>query len=402
MNETSHIKAGYLIDGRGSPIQKNVLLTIWDERVQSIEQLSPNVSLPPGTTDLSHCTLVPPLTDTHVHLSMESTIPERSGRRKPAPSPHKPSSLIARNLYYHFIHGVLSVRDCGDRYENVFRFRQHTNENLPPMTITTSGPAWYKKGCYGSFLGHPLDEQADFTKLFDEHEPFCDFIKIIQSGINSLQEFGLATDPQFTTNQLRQIVTLAGQKGKKVSVHANGEKPVRMTIEAGCHSVEHGFFMGKENLKRMADMQIAWCPTAVTMKVLSDPKVRMVGPHERGVAQKNLEHQLEQLTIAREYGVKVVLGTDAGSPGVLHGESAAEELKLFLKAGYSLPEAIECACSNGASLLDLHDTGIIAAGKPANFLVARASPATLPRKLSYLEAIYINGKPCSRDFFNKI
>ncbi|AQV01094.1 hypothetical protein [Desulfococcus multivorans] len=49
-------------------------------------------------------------------------------------------------------------------------------------------------------------------------------------------------------------------------VHCNGETPVAIAVEAGCDSVEHGFFMGEENLRRMADMGTVWVPTAVTMK----------------------------------------------------------------------------------------------------------------------------------------
>jgi imidazolonepropionase-like amidohydrolase len=91
----------------------------------------------------------------------------------------------------------------------------------------------------------------------------------------------------------------------------------------------------------------------------------------------------------------VALGTDAGSLGVLHGESVVEEMKLYIKAGYSLSETVQCATQNGAGLLGLNG-GLIGVGKPADFLVARGTPAQLPRKLSYIEGIYIGGKPSSR------
>jgi imidazolonepropionase-like amidohydrolase len=100
--------------------------------------------------------------------------------------------------------------------------------------------------------------------------------------------------------------------------------------------------------------------------------------------------------MARELGVKVALGTDAGSLGVLHGEAMVDEMKLYKKAGYSLAETVRCATSNGAELLGLEDFGRIAPGKTATFLVARGAPAQLPRKLSYLEAIYLNGRQSDR------
>ena len=113
------------------------------------------------------------------------------------------------------------------------------------------------------------------------------------------------------------------------------------------------------------------------------------------VVARNLDHQLQQLAYARECGVRVAVGSDAGSIGVLHGESLIGELKLFIRAGYSLPEAIRCATHHGAHVLGIEDEfGLIGRGRPAHFLVARGTPAQLPRKLSFLQAIYLNGRPC--------
>jgi imidazolonepropionase-like amidohydrolase len=90
----------------------------------------------------------------------------------------------------------------------------------------------------------------------------------------------------------------------------------------------------------------------------------------------------------------VALGSDAGSPGVLHGESLIEEVKLVMKAGYTLAEAIRCATVNGAQLLGLEEGfGPLVTGARANFVVARGGPSQLPRKLGFLEAIYLDGEP---------
>ena len=61
-----------------------------------------------------------------------------------------------------------------------------------------------------------------------------------------------------------------------------------------------------------------------------------------------LADQLGQLGRARMLGTPTAVGTGAGSVGILHGESVVEEIKLFIKAGYSLPEAIGCASEQGA------------------------------------------------------
>ncbi len=107
------------------------------------------------------------------------------------------------------------------------------------------------------------------------------------------------------------------------------------------------------------------------------------------------------MSCAKQHGVRIALGTDAGCRGVLHGESLVEELKLIIQAGYSLSEAIQCATAHGAQLLGLDNTGRIATGKAAHFIVVRATPAMLPGKLSSLEGVYMNGIPCRKKFFQK-
>ncbi len=102
---------------------------------------------------------------------------------------------------------------------------------------------------------------------------------------------------------------------------------------------------------------------------------------------------MNQLRLARQLGVKVAIGTDAGSLGVLHGESMVEEMKLYKKAGYSLSETVHCATIAGAELLGIDDFQGIQKGAKATFIVSRGAPAQLPRKILYLEAIYIDGVP---------
>jgi len=72
-----------------------------------------------------------------------------------------------------------------------------------------------------------------------------------------------------------------------------------------------------------------------------------------------------------------------------------EELALLMKAGLTLAEAVQSATSAAAALLGLPGFAL-RPGEDADFLVARASPAQLPRKLFFLDAIYRKGEPDGR------
>ena len=172
-------------------------------------------------------------------------------------------------------------------------------------------------------------------------------------------------------------------------VKADGATQVKQALVLGCRGIIGGESMGRDNFKRLADLEITWVPTLFAIK-MSEQRAAAMEPGKQG--EKRLDKQMEQVALAREMGVRVAVGTGAGSRAVLHGEAMVEELKLLLKAGYSLSEAVCCATFNGARLLQT-ETGVISAGMPATFLVARGTPAQLPRKFAYLEAVYIDGMP---------
>jgi imidazolonepropionase-like amidohydrolase len=394
---TQYILAGWLIDGGGGPPRKSAMLKIDDGIIREVSDFDPhNPHEPASFTDMSFATIVPPFIDCHVHLAFSGSTDPGTRKQQAEAEFEEVRPIIRRHILYLFRHGVLAVRDAGDRGGYTLRYADHpVAAPEEPLIVKASGMAWHQQGHYGKMIGSTPAEGETLVEAFSRQTARGDLVKLINSGPNSLHEFARETQPQFSVAEIQQIVAMAAITGRKVMVHANGKLPVRLALEAGCHSIEHGYFMGRENLQLMAEKGTVLVPTLYAMKACSE----LADTAEaRKIAARNLAHQLEQVALAREIGVKVALGTDSGSPGVLHGESVAEELKLFVKAGYSLAGAIHCATAAGAELLGV-DAGLLTAGRPAHFLVARGTPAQLPRKFSYLEAIYLDGKPSS--FYRK-
>ncbi len=395
MKAPKYIHVGYLIDGSGGPIQKDMLLTVAGGKIAGIEPFDRgNIPDSASLVDLSRCTITPPLVDSHVHLALSGTIDKEARARQLDVDYREAEATIIRNIGDHFSHGVLALRDGGDKNGQVLRYKGATSAASDlPVRLKVSGRAWHRQGRYGSMLGrHPVGDESLADAFARESEPI-DQVKLINSGPNSLSEFGRETRPQFDLAELRETVRLAHRRGLPVMVHANGVEPVKMAIEAGVDSIEHGYFMGRDNLARMAEKQIFWIPTVFAMKACTHSVIRINTASERAIAARNVTSQLQQVAWARELGVEIAAGTDSGCHGVLHGEALVEEVKLLIKGGCSLPEALKCATSNGSRLLGLDDSGLIAKGRAADFLVALGTPAQLPRKLAYLEAVYINGKP---------
>jgi imidazolonepropionase-like amidohydrolase len=402
MKENCGIKIGWLIDGTGQSVQENVCLEIRDGRVRSIDPIkAPDPAAGPGfrssapdrpLLDFSRCTVLPGLVDSHVHLTLSgSTDPGRRARQLRAGC-EALRPVIAENLARHLSCGVLAVRDGGDRQACTWRFLRDPGglgPGLAPVAVQTGGSAWHKPGRYGGLIGRPVDPDLTLAQAVARHSGRCDWVKVVNSGLNSLTEFGKETPPQFEEAELREAVAAARRLGLSVMAHANGREPVRIALLAGCRSIEHGFFMGPENLERLAEREATWVPTAVTMQAYLAVPGR--GGRSDETARRTLEHQIEQLRRARELQVEVAVGTDAGSPGVDHGEAVLAEMKLFMAAGFTLAETVRCATGNGARLIG-SDSGILKPGMPASFLAVSGPPAGLPESLRNITAVYIAGQ----------
>jgi len=388
-------RVGWLIDGTGNPAEENRVLLIKMGRIQQI--VAADQPLPPvvDIVDFSDCTVIPALVDSHVHLVMSGST-DMSVRQNQLQSTYADRrQIIDHHLFQHLSCGVLAVRDGGDHHGDTLRYKWDAGNKTKIVTIASAGRAHHAPGRYGKLIGVPVDDGLRLAESAFRIDPRRDHLKLVNSGLNSLTQFGVETPAQFEQRDLTETVTLAHAKGQPTMVHANGILPVKLAVEAGCDSIEHGFFMGKENMQRMVDRQVTWVPTAVTMKAYEDylkNQGHRSDPSFAEVSRRNLEHQLEQIRIAREMGVTVALGTDAGSPGVHHGKAVIEEFRLLILAGFSIEAAVQCASQNGAALMKLADRGTLAPGMRADLLVLKGPVEQVPEALEHIFHRIVGGR----------
>jgi imidazolonepropionase-like amidohydrolase len=336
----------------------------------------------------------PALVDAHAHLFMSPAPDEAVRQGQLAAAYDDLKAAMLRHARQLPAAGVLAIRDGGDYGGFSLRLRQELPTGWP-LIVKSPGLAWHAPGQYGRLIGRGV-AGADLAKAIAAQPAGADHVKIVNSGLNSLLEFGRLTAPQFSTDEIRAAVRAAGKRGLAVMVHANGPEPVRRAVEAGVGSIEHGFFMGPENLSRLRDAACVWVPTAVTMRGLA--RCLPAGDPRSEVARRNLDHQLDQLRLARELGVRLACGTDAGTLGVVHGESIYEEMGLLMEAGFNLVEALSAAGSNGAKLAGVSDKiGRLAPGRPATFLAFGGNPDRLTTALTGPTAVYVRGVRLSLD-----
>ena len=98
-----------------------------------------------------------------------------------------------------------------------------------------------------------------------------------------------------------------------------------------------------------------------------DPKA-VAGARQRYAI---LQRSLAKLNAA---GARIVLGADTGLEDHPFGFAEQLELQAMVEAGMTPAQAIVAATSRAAQFLQLRDTGVLKAGKRADFLVLDADP----------------------------
>ena len=368
--------------------------------------------------DLPGCTILPGLIDCHVHLALDGrdfALAQQQWSEKPALY-----RRVAADLSGTLEHGIVAVRDGGDRAGVGLTARKWVMEGtVAGPLVRAAGYALHRQGKYGSFLGPGLTP-AELERAVDSLARLgVDLVKVLVSGIVSFTEYGRVGGLQFSLEELRRIVYRARCHGLKVMAHASGDEAVRLAVEAGVDSIEHGYFLSEESLYRMAERGIPWVPTVIPVaaRVRGNPNLKkdpagrcgapVSGPEEDipgggnetrektarqtrppaggrpspytpaeiAVVTRTYRRQLQMIKLAREMGVTLGVGTDAGAAGVPHGGSYLQELLLYREAGLSPADILTAATGNGAAILGMdHRLGKIEPGRPAYLVVVQGNP----------------------------
>jgi imidazolonepropionase-like amidohydrolase len=177
-------------------------------------------------------------------------------------------------------------------------------------------------------------------------------------------------DIEFGKDEVAALVAEATALGRRTMCHAVGGPGLRMCVEAGVGSVEHGCYLAEDPdlVKIMADKGTFMVPTFEIYEFHST----VSAPHMQERARALADIHRDSMHQALAAGVKVVAGTDAG--GYVHGDNA-REVELLVERGMSPMQAIQAATGWAAECVGLDkEIGTLTRGKFADLLVIDGDP----------------------------
>ena len=289
--------------------------------------------------------LMPGLVDAHVHLFLDGAPTDAAVRSAHLKQPVAALTEAARESARQSLAcGITLVRDAGDRHGINHRIREEARGSADLARVRSGGLGVKRPKRYGAFMARDVEDDAAIRASVAELARDNDEIKLILTGIIDFEAGAVTDEPQFDVAAARLVAETARACGRNTFAHCSGAKGLDVAVAAGVGSIEHGFFMNREILGRMAEKRIAWTPTFCPVHFQwARPEAVGWSANTVGNLRRILDAHAEHLLQADALGVPLLLGTDAGSMGVEHGRALFEEIARYLEAGLSLERTLSAA-----------------------------------------------------------
>jgi imidazolonepropionase-like amidohydrolase len=374
-----------LIDGTGAPPLPDAAVLIDDAGTIRAVGARHTIEHPPDAEviDASGLTILPGLIDGHDHLASHGyALTRRWGLEEPQSTTHLRTAAVLRQT---LATGYTTVRDAAGLDAG---FKLAIDEGLiagPRLQlalgiISPTGGIGDRISPSGHCCCVPPSPNVPPSVANGVQEvqnvvrtmvrAGAEVIKCATTGGASSRPGHGPMDPAFNRDEMRALVDEAHALGRRVMCHALGGPGLRLALEAGVDSIEHGCYLDEdpELIPMMAEKGMFFVPT-LTVYVFHRERS---APHVQKRGRALYAHHIESVQRALEAGVKIVAGTDAG--GHEHGINA-RELRYLAEAGLSPMQALQAGTAWAAECLGLErDLGTVEPGKLADLVVVAGDP----------------------------
>jgi imidazolonepropionase-like amidohydrolase len=383
---TTLLTNAFLVDCAGNEPRERASVVVEGERISEVRF---GDSGPTGghdaIVDCAGMTLMPGLTDAHVHIGAVDVNILDQHREHPS---NLVALMMARTLEDTLQQGFTTVRDAGG---TDWSFKAAVERGIVegprllvsdrPLSQTGGHGDWRRATetqspeifCPTAGMRSVVCDGADGVRRAarEQLRLGADQIKVMASG-GAMSPADELSATQYALEELRAAVEEAEAARTYVMAHAYNDESVRNCLEAGVRSIEHGNLIDEETARLISQAGAYLVPTLVTYEALSKEGKSYNVPDDviRKIDEAR-ELGIQALRFAREAGVKIASGSDLLGP--LQDRKARE---LEIKTEVLSPmESLVSATKTNASLFGMEDEiGTVEEGKLADLLVVDGNP----------------------------
>jgi len=368
------IRRAFVIDGTGAKA-KHATVVIEDGRIRAIGS-DARLNIPKGARIIEGegTALLPGLIDCHVHYCLDASADAIRSLEQDDPTTTAIKAVTHARATLDG--GITTVRDVGSRDHISIAIARAIRAGIIPGPRTlNAGLVICMTGGHAWFIGRQADGVDDVVKAVREQiRAGADVIKFIATG--GVLTPGVSTGTaQLTLDELQAGVDEAVRGGRRVAAHAHGAVGMKNALRAGVHSIEHGTLLDDEAIALFLKHRTFLVPTLSAIQ--SGCEMGRQGGMPDYALQKSLAMggaQKQTFRKAVKAGVRIAMGTDAGTPFNRHGRNA-QELRRMVEFGMTPMQAIQAATASAATLLGLErEIGTIDIGKQADLILIAGNP----------------------------
>ena len=376
---------------------------------ETIVGLAPAGSEPMGfePVDLTGKYLMPGLFNMHVHLA-GSGKPQKKQRDNEKLVKTIMGSGLTRAVAYSMVcgfardelmSGVTTIRTMGGLGNFDSRLRDEIaagRQDGPRILAANQGisvPGGHMAGSV-AIAARSIDEAL--AHLEQSEREGVDLVKLmITGGVLDAKEKGVPGELKMAPEMVKAVCDRAHAAGYVVAAHVESPEGVRVALENGVDSIEHGAKPDDEILRLFRERGAFLCTTIspALPYALFDRSVSSASEVEQFNGNVVFEGIIECAKAALAHDIPVVLGNDVGCPWITQYDFWRELYYFHKFVGVSNAFALYTATSRSAELAGLGDvTGTVAAGKCADLIVTAENPLDDLRALRHVEQVMARGR----------
>ncbi len=398
---------GKILDGtKDMQVQEKLCILIDGERIADIV---PERQVPAEykKIDLQGRYIMPGLINMHVHLAGNGK-PQKKQRDNESLVKKIMSNSLTRRIAYKMVcgfakeelmSGVTTIRTMGGlgNFDTRLRDEISAGTKLGARILAAnqgiSVPGGHMAGSV-AITAHNIEEAL--AHLEQSKRERVDLIKLmITGGVMDAKEKGVPGKLKMSPAMVKAVCDKAHEAGYLVAAHVESPEGVRVALENGVDSIEHGAPLNEDMIRIFKTRGSFLCTTLspALPYALFDRSITNATEVEQYNGNVVFEGIISCAKTALENDIPVVLGNDVGCPWITQYDFWRELYYFHKYVGASNAFALYTATARSAELAGIGDvTGTVETGKCADLIVTKENPLKDLRALRNIDMVVVRGE----------